>query len=67
VIRFGREWFRGRHVSPETFAKAVEAFGQRGRAELIGVMGDYAMVAMMLEAVDQQLPGRPALAPLKTK
>ena len=65
VIRFGREWFRDHRVSPDTFAKAVEAFGQRGTVELIGVMGDYAMVAMMLQAVDQQLPGRPALPSLK--
>jgi len=67
IIRFGREWFRGRHVSSETFAKMVETFGQRGTVELIGVMGDYAMVGMMLEAVDQQLPGRPPLPPLHTK
>jgi 4-carboxymuconolactone decarboxylase len=67
VIRFGRELFRGKHVRPETFAKAVEMFGRRGTVELIGVMGDYAMVGMMLQAVDQQLPGRPVLPALKTK
>jgi 4-carboxymuconolactone decarboxylase len=67
VIRFGRELFRERRVRPETFAKAVETFGRRGTVELIGVMGDYAMVAMMLQAVDQQLPGRAPLPPLKTK
>jgi 4-carboxymuconolactone decarboxylase len=67
IIRFGREWFRDHHVSSDTFAKTVEAFGQRGTVELIGVMGDYAMVGMMLQAVDQQLPNRPALPPLKTK
>jgi len=67
IIRFGREWFREHHVSSDTFAKTVEAFGQRGTVELIGVMGDYAMVGMMLQAVDQQLPGRPALPSLETK
>jgi len=67
IIRFGREWFRDHHVSSDTFAKTVEAFGQRGTVELIGVMGDYAMVGMMLQAVDQQLPNRPALPPLTTK
>jgi len=67
IIRFGREWFREHRVSSDTFAKTVEAFGQRGTVELIGVMGDYAMVGMMLQAVDQQLPNRPALPPLKTK
>lgn len=53
VIRFGRELFRDRKISSETFAKAVEAFGRRGTVELIGVMADYAMVALMLEAVDE--------------
>ena len=67
IIRFGREWFREHRVSSDTFAKTVEAFGQRGTVELIGVMGDYAMVGMMLQAVDQQLPGRPALPSLETK
>jgi len=67
IIRFGREWFRDHRVSSDTFAKTVEAFGQRGTVELIGVMGDYAIVGMMLQAVDQQLPNRPALPPLKTK
>jgi 4-carboxymuconolactone decarboxylase len=65
VIRFGRQIFRDRHVSSETFAKAVELFGKRGTVELIGVMGDYSMVGMMLQAVDQQLPDKPALPPLK--
>jgi len=67
VIRFGRELFREWHVGSETFAKAVELFGRRGVVELIGVMGDYSMVGMMLQAVDQQLPGRAALPPLVTK
>ena len=53
VIRFGRELFRDRHISSETFAKALEVFGRRGTVELIGLMGDYAMVALMLEAVDE--------------
>jgi 4-carboxymuconolactone decarboxylase len=65
VIRFGRELFRGKRVMPETFAKAVSAFGRRGTVELIGVMGDYAVVAMMLQAVDQQNPGREPLPALK--
>ena len=65
VIRFGRELFRGRRVTADTFAKAVSTFGRRGTVELIGVMGDYAVVAMMLQAVDQQNPGREPLPPLK--
>ena len=59
--------FRQKRVGAETFAKAVELFGRRGTVELIGVMGDYSMVGMMLQAVDQQLPGRPELPPLMKK
>jgi 4-carboxymuconolactone decarboxylase len=65
VIQFGRELFRGKHVSPETFGKAVAAFGKRGTVELIGVMADYSMVGMMLRAVDQQNPGKEVLPALK--
>ena len=67
MIRFGRELFRTRRVSSGTFAKTVELYGRRGTVELIGIMGDYSMVGMMLQAVDQQLPGKPALPPLATK
>jgi 4-carboxymuconolactone decarboxylase len=53
VIRFGRELLRDRHVSSETFAKAVDVFGRRGTVELAGVMGYYAMAALLMEAVDE--------------
>src|SRR5262249_11325233 len=56
VIRFGRELFRNKHISSETFAKIKQRFGPRGTVELIGIMGDYSLVAMLLKAVDQQLP-----------
>ena len=56
VIRFGRAIFQDRKVSPELYAKVVEAFGQQGMFELTAVMGDYAMAAIMLRAVDQHVP-----------
>src|SRR6185295_11384084 len=56
VIRFGRELFRNKRVSSETFAMVKEKFGPRGTVELIGIMGDYSLVALLLKAVDQQLP-----------
>jgi hypothetical protein len=34
----------------------VEAFGQQGMFELTAIMGDYAMAAIMLRAVDQHVP-----------
>jgi 4-carboxymuconolactone decarboxylase len=67
VIRFGRELFRNKHVNSETFAKVKDKLGPRGTVELIGIMGDYSLVALLLKAVDQQLPEDRALPPLKTR
>ncbi len=54
IIRFGREVFRKRKVSSDTFARAVATFGQEGVVNLAALMGNYAMTAVILDAVDQQ-------------
>lgn len=56
IITFGREVFRDKKVGSETFARAVQAFGWRGVVDLAALMGNYAMTAVLLNAVDQQLP-----------
>ncbi len=57
AIEFGRAMLRGnRQVPPELFARMVSLFGERGTIEITMVMGDYAMTAMLLNAVNQQLP-----------
>ena len=57
AIEFGRALLRGnRQVPPELFEKMVALFGERGTIEITMVMGDYAMTAMLLNAVNQQLP-----------
>ena len=57
AIEFGRAMLRGdRQVPAELFAKMVSLFGERGTIEITMVMGDYAMTAMLLNAVNQQLP-----------
>ena len=57
AIEYGRALLRGnRQVPPELFAKMVSLFGERGTIEITMVMGDYAMTAMLLNAVNQQLP-----------
>jgi hypothetical protein len=57
AIELGRALLRGnRQVQPELFAKMVALFGERGTIEITMVMGDYAMTAMLLNAVNQQLP-----------
>jgi 4-carboxymuconolactone decarboxylase len=65
VIEFGRALLRGdRQIPPELFARMVALFGRRGTIEITMVMGDYAMTAMLLNAVDQHLPpGREPLLP----
>ena len=62
IVSFGREVFGERKVRSETFARAVEAFGRRGVVDLAALMGNYAMTAVILNAVDQQLrPDQPPL------
>ena len=65
IITFGRELFRRKKVRAQTFARAVAAFGHRGVLELTALMGNYAMTALILNAVDQQLhPGQKPLLPI---
>jgi len=65
VISLGRALFRDHKVSPALWARTVELFGRQGAVEITAIMGDYAMAAVMLTAVDQQLPpGREALLPV---
>ena len=65
VVRLGRAVFRDHKVSSELWAKTVELFGRQGAIEIVTIMGDYAMAAVFLTAVDQQLPpDRKPLLPL---
>ena len=63
VIQFGREVFRRRSVDLATFRTARALFGDRDLVDIVSVMAQYACVAVLLNAVDQQLPGgqRPLL------
>ena len=67
AIEFGRALLRGkRQVPSELFGKMVSLFGKRGAIEITMVMGDYAMTAMLLNAVNQQLPAdREPLLPIR--
>jgi 4-carboxymuconolactone decarboxylase len=66
VIEFGRAMLRGtRQVPPEMFAKMVALFGRQGTMDIVMIMGDYTMTAMLLNAVDQHLsPDREPLLPM---
>jgi 4-carboxymuconolactone decarboxylase len=64
IVTMGRELFRERKLAPETFARAVEVFGPRGVVNLAALMGNYAMTAVILDTVGQQLrPDQPPLLP----
>ena len=57
VIEFGRALFRGHHrASPELYSRIVGMFGRQGMIELTAIMGDYGMMALMLNAAGQELP-----------
>ncbi len=65
IVDFGREVFRDKTVRAPTFARAVEAFGHEGVVNLAALMGNYAMTAVILGAVDQRVPpDREPLLPL---
>ncbi len=64
VISLGREVFRERRVTPETYAAALDAFGPTTLVDLISLMGQYAATAVLLAAFDIQLkPGQEPLLP----
>ena len=64
IILLGRQVLREHKLSSETFAKVVELFGKQGTVELVTLMGDYTLNAMLLDALDQHLPAdRKALLP----
>ena len=64
IVGMGRQLFRERKLSAETFARAVELFGRREVVNLAALMGNYAMTAVLLDTVGQQLhPGQRPLLP----
>jgi 4-carboxymuconolactone decarboxylase len=64
LITFGRTLLRENGVSSELWADMVRLFGRQNTIDLLGIMGDYLRVGIMLNAVNQQQPpSRPALLP----
>ncbi len=55
VIRFGREMLNDRKVSPATFAKVKELYGDKGAMDLVAVMSTYAVSSFYAIAVDQHV------------
>jgi 4-carboxymuconolactone decarboxylase len=68
LVQFGRELFVKHYVSPETYSRAVKAFGERDLVDLVKVMALHAKEAMLLAAFDQHLPeGQKPLLPLNVR
>jgi hypothetical protein len=64
LITFGRTLLRDNKVSSEVWADMVRLFGRQHTIDLLGIMGDYLRVGIMLNAVNQQQPpNRPPLLP----
>ena len=64
VIDYGRELFRTRRVSQETFKRAMDQFGNRGLVELTTLMGYYSCLAFNINAFEVGLPDSITESPL---
>jgi len=62
---FCTELQRNHSVSDETYAKALERFGEQGVVEIVSLVGYYTMISMILNTSRAPLPdgATPALAP----
>ena len=56
VVRYGQELFRTHRVSRGTFQLVEEQLGARGAVELGLLMGNYALLALLVNAHDVDLP-----------
>lgn len=66
VYNFCTELLKNHKVSDATFQAAKDKFGERGVVDLIGVVGYYQLVSMLLDVDDYPLPPgvQPELKPL---
>jgi len=56
IVKFAREVISEDRVSAETFARAIDIFGEEGVVDLTGLIGYYSFVAITLKAFDVQRP-----------
>lgn len=64
VYEFGQELLKTRRVSDARYKAVIDRFGEKGAADLMGVMGYYVMVCMLLNVDRYPLPAgaRPQFA-----
>jgi 4-carboxymuconolactone decarboxylase len=64
LYHFATEILESHFVSDETFTAGLAAFGEQGLVDLIGSLGNYSMLAMLLNTFQVDLqPNRPAPFP----
>ena len=56
VVHYGREFFRTHRVSRGAFQAALEQFGRQGVVELGLTLGNYSLLALMINSFDSDLP-----------
>jgi len=56
VYRFARELLETRLVSPDTYRRAVEAFGVEAVVDLVGILGYYTLISMTINAFEVPVP-----------
>ena len=56
VINYGQEFYRTHRVSSGGFQAALEQLGKQGLVDLTMLMGNYALLAFLVNAFDSDLP-----------
>ena len=56
VVNYGRELFRTHHASRGAFQTVLEQFGRQGAVELTLVLGNYNLLAFLINGFDSDLP-----------
>lgn len=65
LIQLGREIYGRRPAQSSTFAQALKLHGATDLIDIVSTMGTYSGIALLLNALDQQLaPGQQALLPV---
>ena len=65
IVQAGREMYGEHHLSPETYRRAVDLFGEANFVDVVDLMARYAGTAARLAAFNQQMPpGWPQFLPL---
>ncbi len=56
LYRFAHEYYATGRVSDAAFETARSRFGRRGVADIVGIMGYYALISMALNVFEEPLP-----------